>query len=264
MDLGLKGKVVVITGGSQGIGKAAALEFLREGAICCVTARTASKLQETKEEFAKEGFELHTWQVDVTDYEAMDNMVQEVNDRFGKIDVWLNNAAIDKDRLLLDWEIDDFRRYVETDFISVFAVTKSVVKRMKNTGGGVIMNASSFTSIDPTSGKGPYASSKAAVDSLTRMMAAEFAPYNIRVLSYLPGMIRTPMSSEELGFQGDLYLRDIPMRRFGTPEDLAKPLVFLASDAAGYINGVQVKITGAKRAVQNPQFAWTEAGFPEL
>ena len=122
---------------------------------------------------------------------------------------------------------------------------------MKAQGGGVILNASSFAALDPNAGRATYSAAKAAVKNLSASMAAEFAAANIRVLAYVPGMIATEIAAESIE---NALLADIPCRRFGTPEDLGKVLVFLASDAAGYMNGCHVEISGGKRCVQNPQF----------
>lgn len=127
---------------------------------------------------------------------------------------------------------------------------------MKAQGGGVILNASSFTALDPNAGRATYSAAKAAVKNLSASIAAEFAAANIRVLAYVPGMIATEIAAESIEKYGDALLADIPCRRFGTPEDLGKVLVFLASDAAGYMNGCHVEISGGKRCVQNPQFSY--------
>ena len=123
-------------------------------------------------------------------------------------------------------------------------------------GGGVILNASSFAALDPNAGRATYSAAKVAVKNLSASMAAEFAAANIRVLAYVPGMIATEIAAESIEKYGDALLADIPCRRFGTPEDLGKVLVFLASDAAGYMNGCHVEISGGKRCVQNPQFSY--------
>ncbi len=134
---------------------------------------------------------------------------------------------------------------------------------MKAQGGGVILNASSFAALDPNAGRATYSAAKAAVKNLSASMAAEFAAANIRVLAYVPGMIATEIAAESIEKYGDALLADIPCRRFGTPEDLGKVVkirglvsVFLASDAAGYMNGCHVEISGGKRCVQNPQFSY--------
>lgn len=259
MDLGLKDKVVVITGGSQGIGKAAAKEFAREGAHVCVCARRQERLDEARAEFAAEGFDLMTMQVDVTKYDQLEALADAAVEKFGRIDVWINNAGVNQYKFLIDYEPDDLRRIIETDLIAVITGSQIAAKRMKETGGGVIISASSFAAITPHAGKAPYAACKSGVLSLTKAMAAEFAPYNIRAVAYIPGMIKTEISRDNIALNGEKLLADIPMRRFGEPEDLAKGIVFLASDvAAGYINGVALEISGGKRCVQNPWYPYDQ------
>lgn len=257
MDLGLKDKVVVITGGSQGIGKAAALAFAREGCRVCICARRQERLDAAKAEFASLGFELYTHCADVTDFDSMQDFSDDIAARFGRIDVWVNNAAVNQYKLLLEYDIADFERIIKTDLTAVFVSSKIAALHMKKSGGGVIIQGSSLSCTAPTAGRAPYAACKAAVMSLTRTMAAEFAPYHIRVAAYIPGLIRTELTAEGISKFGDSMLRDIPMKRFGEPEDLANAIVFLASDkAAGYINGVGLEVSGAKRCVQNPWYAY--------
>jgi 3-oxoacyl-[acyl-carrier protein] reductase len=254
MDLGLKGKVELITGGATGIGKATALEFLREGAIVAVCGRRQERLDATQKEFAEHGFSLYTKSVDVCDYDAFSAFADEVAQKFGRIDVFINNAGAGKRKLLLDLELQEFKDLIDVNLFTVFYGCRIAAQHMKKTGGGVILNASSFTALDPTAGSATYSAAKAAVLSLTRTFAAELARDNIRVVAYVPGMIATEISERLRKEAGKNLLRDIPMQRFGTPEDLAKMLVFLSSDAAGYINGTHVTIAGAKRCVQNPWY----------
>ncbi|MGI6181574.1 MAG: SDR family NAD(P)-dependent oxidoreductase [Agathobaculum sp.] len=257
MELGLKNKVVVITGGSQGIGRAAALEFAREGCKVCVCARRMEKLEQLRADFAAEGFDVLTFRADVAQYDELEAFADAVIAAHGRIDIWINNAAVNQYKLLLDYDAEEFNRIVRTDLTAVFSGSKIAAQRMIPTGGGVILQASSYSSITPSAGRAPYAACKSGVMSLTRTMAAEFAPYHIRVAAYIPGMIRTELTAEGIAKYGDAMVRDVPMKRLGEPEDLAKAIVFLASDqAAGYINGVGLEISGAKRCVQNPWYAY--------
>ncbi|MDO5417956.1 MAG: SDR family oxidoreductase [Lachnospiraceae bacterium] len=257
MDLGLKDKVVVITGGSQGIGKAAGLEFAKEGCRVCVCARRQEKLDAAKAEFEALGYELFTMKADVTKPEELQALAEAAAKQYGRIDVWLNNAGVNQYKKVVDYEYDDLMRIIHTNLVSVIIGSKIAAEHMRETGGGVILNASSYSAVTPIAGKAPYAACKSGVLSLTRSLAAEFAPYKIRVNAYIPGLIRTEISQTNIERFGDSMVRDIPMKRFGEPEDLAKSIVFLASDlAAGYINGVALEISGAKRCVQNPWYAY--------
>lgn len=257
MDMGLKGKVVVITGGSQGIGKAAALEFAREGCQVCVCARRQERLDAAKAEFAQQGFTLFTRQVDVTKCDQLEAFADAVVAEYGRIDVWVNNAGANQFKMVIDYDYEDLMRIIETNLVSMIMGSKFAAQRMKETGGGVILSAASFAAITPLAGKSPYAACKSGVLVMTKALAAEFAPYNIRVNAYIPGLIRTEISQPNIDRLGDRLLQDIPMKRYGEPEDLAKSLVFLASDAAsGYVNGTALEISGGKRCVQNPWYAY--------
>lgn len=257
MDMGLRGKVVVITGGSQGIGKAAALEFAKEGCQVCVCARRQERLDAAGAEFETQGFSLFTQQVDVTRYDQLEAFADAVVAEYGRIDVWINNAGANQFKMILDYDYADLMRIVETNLISMIMGSKFAAERMKRTGGGVILSAASFAAREPFAGKAPYAACKSGVLTMTRAMAAEFAPYHIRVNAYIPGLIRTEISQPNIDRMGEKLLQDIPLRRYGEPEDLAKALVFLASDAAsGYVNGTALEISGGKRCVQNPWYAY--------
>lgn len=256
MELGLGGRVVVITGGSSGIGKAAALEHLKEGCKVAICARGKERLEQTVQEFQSLGYEVFSRSVDVTDYAAVEDFADAVAERYGKIDVWYNNAAVNQMKLLMDYSYDEFRDMTERVLVSVFAGCKIAAERMKKTGGGVIMNASSFSAVLPNAGRAPYSACKAGVQSLTQTFAAELAPYHIRVLAYTPGLIETEITKKNIALNGPSLMKDIPCRRFGQPEDLARVLVFLTSDVAGYINGTDVRIAGGKFCTQNPQYGW--------
>ena len=256
MELNLKGKTVVITGGGTGIGKRTALEFLQEGCRVAICGRRQSKLDEAVAEFKALGFELMASSVDVTDYRAMSDFADDIAAKCGRIDVWINNAGSNQIKSLMDYEVEEFRKMTDNILVSVFSGSKIAAAHMRKTGGGVILNASSFSAVIPNAGRAPYSACKAAVSSLTRTFAAELAKDHIRVVAYVPGMTATEISAENIRINGEKLMQDIPMRRFGTPEDNAKLLVFLASDCAGYINGTQIEVAGAKLCVQNPQYSY--------
>lgn len=258
MELYLKGKVVVITGGATGIGKAAALEFLKEGCSVAICGRRQNKLEEARSEARLLGYEMMIESVDVTDYTAMESFARHVEERYGKIDIWLNNAGSNYIKSMLDYTTEEFKRMVDVILVSVFSGCQIAARIMKKNGGGVILNASSFASVMPAAGRAPYAACKAGVSSLTRSFAAELAKDQIRVLSYIPGMIATDCSSASRADNSTYLMSNIPMRRFGTAEDLANVLVFLASERAAYMNGTDVLISGGKFCVQNPQYSYQD------
>ena len=256
MELGLKDKSVVITGGATGIGKAVALEYLREGARVTILARRESVMQEAAEEARKEGLTLDYMVCDVTDRAALEHCADAIDARCGGIDIWYNNAGISMNVELLDLTDEQFDAVTNTNQKAVFVGIQVAARHMIPKGKGVIVNASSFASKIPHSNGILYGMTKAAVSSLTRSCAAALAPYGIRVYAYIPGMIVTPISEEMVAQYREQYTKDIALGRLGRPEDLSKVLVFLSSDCAAYVNGCDVEITGGKFAVQDCSLGW--------
>ena len=259
MEMGLKGKTVVITGGGTGIGKAAALEFLKEGCHVAVCGRRMETLEQARAEHAALGYDLMIRSVDVTDYDALSVFANEVAEAYGRIDVWVNNAGSNHIKSLMDYDVEEFRAMTDVILVSVFSGSKIAAEHMrKQGGGGVILNASSFSAVIPNAGRAPYSACKAGVSSLTRTFAAELAKDQIRVIAYVPGMTATEISAKNIELNGPRLMRDIPMQRFGKGEDCAKLMVFLASDNASYINGTQIEVAGAKLCVQNPLYSYED------
>lgn len=257
MEMGLTGKTVVITGGGTGIGKAAALEFLKEGCHVAVCGRRMEKLEQARAEYDALGYELMIRSVDVTDYGALAAFADEVAEAYGRIDVWVNNAGSNHIKSLMDYDVEEFRAMTDVILVSAFSGSKIAAEHMrKQGGGGVILNASSFSAVIPNAGRAPYSACKAGVSSLTRTFAAELAKDQIRVIAYVPGMTATEISAKNIELNGPRLMRDIPMQRFGKAEDCAKLMVFLASDNASYINGTQIEVAGAKLCVQNPLYSY--------
>lgn len=260
MDLHLTGKTVVITGGGTGIGKATAKEFLREGCNVAICGRRLEKLEEVQKECKEElGKDIMIKSVDVTDYDALSAYADEVEAAYGRIDIWINNAGSNHIKSLIDYDVQEFRDMMDVILMAVWAGCKIAALHMKKDGkGGVILNASSFSAVIPNAGRGAYSACKSGVSSLTRTYAAELAKDQIRVLAYVPGMTATEISAKNIATNGKYLMSSIPMQRFGTAQDDADAIVFLASDRAGYINGTQLEIAGAKFCVQNPLYAYQD------
>ena len=257
MEMNLKGQTVIITGGGTGIGKATALEFLKEGCNVAICGRRLEKLEQAQQEFAALGYPgLYYKTVDVTDYDALAAFADEVEAKFGAINVWINNAGSNHIKSLMDYDVDEFRAMADVILVAVFSGSKIAAEHMRKVGKGVILNASSFSAVIPNAGRAPYSACKAGVSSLTRTFAAELAKDHIRCVAYVPGMTATEISAKNIEKNGPALMSSIPMQRFGTPEDNAKLLVFLASDNASYINGTQIEVAGAKFCVQNPLYAY--------
>ena len=256
MDLHLTGKSIVITGGATGIGKAAALAFAREGAKVSICGRRAEKLQAAAEDAMQEGLHIDHYVCDITDTDALAVLASQVAAKNGGIDVWVNNAGIAINRPFMEYTKEDYYQIMRTNLDAVFFGSQIAANYMKERGGGVILNASSYTALIPHSDGSVYGASKAAISNLTKSMAANLAPWNIRVIAYIPGMIVSEISTDSIQKNEQHYVSNIAMHRLGKPEDLAKTLVFLASDAAGYISGVDIEIAGGKYAVQDCERPW--------
>lgn len=209
-------------------------------------------------EFRKVGRTAFSAICDVTDSQDAAAFADKVTQSVGPIDVWVNNAGSNQIKSLIDYDDADIEKLVGINLKSFIICSNIAAKAMKGRGG-VILNASSFAAVMPNAGRGVYSACKAAVLNLTRTYAAELASEHIRVVAYIPGQIATAMTqSVEAVIGTQTLVRNIAMRRLGTPEDLAKPIVFLASEAAAYINGSALEVTGAKFAVQNPGYSWDD------
>lgn len=256
-ELGLENKSVVITGGATGIGFATAVEFARQGAKVAICGRTADKLAVAKAKMKEQGLDVYTEVLDVCDTEKLYAFGDHVCERFGGIDVWMNNAGIAITKPFLEFTDEEWNAVVNLNLNAVFHGCQYAVRKMVEQGrGGVILNAGSFQALMPAAAAVPYGATKAAVVNLSRTLAGELAAYNIRVLSYIPGVICTPMADEWMNETHQI--QNIPSVRYGRPEDLANALVFVASERASYINGVHIDVTGGKFCVQNPRYSFTE------
>lgn len=265
MNLGLSEKVVVITGGGSGIGLAAALEYAREGAKVAICGRNAEKLTAAKEIFSQEGFadQLFFRTCDVTLKKDVEAFAAAVSEALGPIDIWVNNAGANIIKSLTEYEEDDYQFLADINLKSFIIGSNEAARQMKGRGG-VIVNASSFSAVIPNAGRGLYSACKSAVLSLTRTYAGELAAFGIRVVAYIPGQIETEMTKNIYAtISREKLVANIAMRRLGTAEDLAKPIVFISSPAADYMNGSAIEISGAKFCVQNPGYSWDEKANAE-
>ncbi len=257
MDEDLRGKVVFITGGATGIGRELAIEFAYRKAIVYVCARSLSSL-ESITSFAKgNGLSITAMQMDVRDRTALKKFADETALKHGSLDIWINNAAVVIDKPILNFSDEDWDTIVDINLKAVYEGSRIAARQMISLGnGGVIINASSYAALIPHAQGALYAMTKAGVSSLTKSMAANFAPYGIRVFGFIPGMIQTDMSTNSISSYADEYTRNIAMRRLGRPQDLSKLIVYLASKEAGYFTGTDIQITGGKYCVQNADLPW--------
>lgn len=255
MNLNLNGKTVVITGGATGMGFETAALFGQEGCSLAICGRREAVLKEARKKLEASGYPVLCKTADVTDFSQVEAFADAVMERFGKIDIWINNAGMPVHKGMMEIGAEEWHQLIDTNLSSVFYGCKAAANRMKG-HGGVILNAGSFQSFFPAAGSGPYGAAKAGVCSLTRSFAGELASMGIRVLTYIPGVIETPMAKVDNWMVETKQQDNIPLPRLGTPSDIANALVFLASDRAEYINGVSIEITGGKFCVQNPRYSW--------
>lgn len=256
MDLHLEGKVAVITGGATGIGKAIAEEYMKEGVQVAVFGRRLNVLEAFAAEAAQNGHTLYYESVDVTDTEQVKAFADRVYEKFGHIDIWVNNAGIAVNKDFCDFTQEDWDSITKINLEGVFQGIRIAAEYMKEQGSGVIFNASSFAALIPHANGAIYAATKAGVSSMTKTAGAALAPYGIRVIGYIPGMIVSEISQEFISEYREKFIKDIPAGRLGAPADLAKPIVFLSSDCAKYITACDIEITGGKFAVQDAAMAW--------
>jgi 3-oxoacyl-[acyl-carrier protein] reductase len=240
-----KDKVVLVTGGSRGIGRAIALLFAREGAIVYINyLKNKDRAEEVLAEAQKLGGTCYLVPGDVKREEDASKIIDGIAEKSGKIDILVNNAGITKDMLLMSMDRGAWDDVMDTNAGSVFNFTRAVAMHMMMEKKGRIINISSFSGERGGKGQSNYAASKAAVNAFTRAVALELAPKGITVNAVSPGMILTDMSSAVRGLANDTILGKIPMGRYGTPEDVAGLVAFLASDDAAYITGEVIAIDG--------------------
>jgi NAD(P)-dependent dehydrogenase (short-subunit alcohol dehydrogenase family) len=198
---------------------------------------------------------------DVSDPESVRAAVAEVVEAFGTVDVLVNNAGINVEGAVADLDPGRFKAALDVNVGGVFLMSQAVIPVMQRAGRGRIINAASFAAIVPSVGSAAYAASKAAVVQFTRVLASELGPWGITVNAYAPGMVPTAMNgfAEMTTADQDRLLDTLSLRRWETPDDVANAVVFLASDAAGYITGTLLDVSGGKLATQIPAKAYEAA-----
>ena len=240
-----KDKVVLITGSSRGLGRSIAVKFAQKGANVIINYKNSKTEAEILQEIiSMYGQECMCIKADISKEDEVINMIDAIINKFGKIDVLVNNAGIAIDAEFEDRKITDWKETIDTNLIGVFLCSKHAGKHMKNNGRGSIINISSTNGIDTTYTYSiDYDASKAAVLNLTRNLAIEYAPY-INVNAVAPGWIDTEMNSE----LPKAYLRNeknkILLKRFAEPEEIAEVVCFLASEKARYIDGEIIRVDG--------------------
>lgn len=241
----LNGKVALITGGSRGIGKAIAIKLAsyKANIVINYTSNKEHALK-VKEEIESYGVKSIVIKCDVSKSDEVNNMIEAVVKEFGQIDILVNNAGITRDGLLMRMKEEDFDSVIDINLKGVFNCTKSATKYMMKKRYGKIINISSVVGLIGNAGQANYCASKAGVIGLTKSSARELASRNINVNAIAPGFIYTDMTSVLNENLKETMLKNIPQNRFGSPEDVANLVLFLASDMSSYITGQIINVDG--------------------
>ncbi|GER65591.1 3-oxoacyl-[acyl-carrier-protein] reductase FabG [Weizmannia acidilactici] len=241
----LKDRVALITGASRGIGREIALEFAENGAHVVINyAGSAEKAEEVAASARSFGVEALAVQADVSNEAEVQGMFKQVLEKFGKIDILVNNAGITRDNLLMRMKESEWDDVINTNLKGVFLCTKAAARPMMKQRNGKIINIASIVGISGNPGQANYVAAKAGVIGLTKTSAREMASRGITVNAIAPGFIQTDMTDKLNEDIKESMLSQIPLSRFGGPEDVAKIALFLASDWSGYITGQTIHVDG--------------------
>ena len=241
----LENKTALITGASRGIGRGIATEFAKQGANVAFTFNASvDAAKELEKELETYGVKAKGYQSNAANFDAAQELVKNVLEDFGSMEILINNAGITKDNLLMRISEEDFDKVIEVNLKSVFNLTKAVIRPMMKQRKGSIINMSSVVGVKGNAGQANYAASKAGILGFTKSVALELGSRNIRCNAIAPGFIETEMTAKLDEKTVDLWRKEIPLRRGGTPEDVANACVFLASDMSAYITGQTLNVDG--------------------
>lgn len=241
----LEGKTALITGGTRGIGRGIVERYIKEGAQVAFTYRSSSTQADEITSRLNVGDRLQAFKSDASDFAAAEELVKEVLVAFGKVDILINNAGITKDNLMLRMGEEQWDDVIQVNLKSVFNLTKHLLKPMLKNRGGSIINMSSVVGVFGNAGQANYAASKAGIIGFTKSIAKEVGSRNIRCNAIAPGFIATEMTDELDDKVKEAYTANIPLKRFGTVDDVADACVYLGSDMSAYISGQVLSVCGA-------------------
>ena len=241
----LEQKTALITGASRGIGKGIAIEFAKQGANVAFTFNASvDAAKELEKELESFGVKTKGYQSNAANFDAAQELIKGVLEDFGSLEILINNAGITKDNLLMRISEEDFDKVIEVNLKSVFNLTKAVIRPMMKQREGSIINMSSVVGVKGNAGQTNYAASKAGILGFTKSVALELGSRNIRCNAIAPGFIETEMTAKLDEKTVAQWRNDIPLKRGGTPEDVANACVFLASNLSSYITGQTINVDG--------------------
>ncbi len=245
----LKGKVAIITGGTRGIGYETSKLFAQNGAQVILFGSREETVNKALEELKKDNISnVEGYYPNLNNYEEIENLFTSIKEKYGHIDILINNAGISASKPIEDTSLDEFNRIMNINVNAMFCTTKAIIPFMKENNGGCILNTSSMVSLyGQPSGVG-YPASKFAVNGFTKSLARELGKYNIRVNAVAPGITNTDMVSNLPKEVIEPLIRTIPLGRIGEPIDVANAFLYLASDMANYVTGTILSVDGAARS----------------
>ncbi len=237
-------RVALVTGATRGIGKAIATALGQVGMIVIGTATTESGADAITKRLASEGIEGRGYALNVTDADAIIEVVKAISSEYGAPTVLVNNAGITKDNIMLRMKEDEWSEVIDTNLTSVYRVTKACLRGMTKARFGRVINIGSVVGQMGNIGQANYCATKAGVEGFSRSIAKELGSRNITANTVAPGFIQTDMTEELTDEQKDMMLSNVPAGRLGQPEEIAAVVAFLASDAAGYVTGETIHVNG--------------------
>jgi 3-oxoacyl-[acyl-carrier protein] reductase len=241
----LSGKTALVTGASKGIGKGIAVKLAEQGANVAFTyLSSVEKGDALEKELAAYGIKAKGYRSDASDFKQADDLVNQVVADFGTIDILVNNAGITKDGLLMRMTEEQWDSVINTNLKSVFNMTKAVQRPMLKQRSGSIINVSSVVGVKGNAGQANYSASKAGINGFTKSIALELGSRNIRCNAVAPGFIETEMTEVLNPETVKQWRESIPLKRGGTPEDVANVIMFLASDLSAYVSGQIINVCG--------------------
>jgi len=254
MDMGLKGRVVLVTGSSRGIGKATASAFLAEGAKVILTGRDEKNLEKTRKEFsAKHGKgQVYSFHGDMSDKKTVQKCSEYIERELGQLNVLVCNIGSGKSKPGLDADMTEWQRMIGLNLMSSVAAVNELAPQIKKSGGGSIVFISSIAGLEALGAPFPYSAAKAAVNALSKNLSILLAKDNIRVNTIAPGNVFFPggrweeIVKEKPGIIEEYIKKQVPMKRFGKPEEIADAIVFLASERASFITGACLTADGGE------------------